>query len=56
MTPAEQQQRFGEVVHLKVNRCSRPKCREVSSVKTMAGDHLCINHYLNEVELAVSKK
>lgn len=48
MTPAEQQARFGEVVHVKTYRCTEDGCKEVSSVKTLDGGHLCIDHYLEK--------
>lgn len=54
MTPAEQQARFGEVVHTHTHRCDVKGCTNQSSIKLEGGGHRCLNHYppiMNREEL-----
>jgi len=44
MTPQEQEQRYGEVIHERAIKCSF--CDEQSSVLGLDKKHYCITHYL----------
>lgn len=46
LTPAEQEQRWGEAISNRPFKCD--KCKEVASVSTKTGGHLCLQHMEGE--------